>query len=177
MFFATTNDDRYLLSQTGNRRFWPVKCGQVRYDALARDRDQLWAEAAAIEARGVPIGLPEAFWPDATVLQGERRVSHPWESELATIEKDYKQYCCQVAAKNKNSEATLYIPYATTDLTGTEYRISTSSVLKNVLNIPVERQTQNAWRIVAQLMNQLGWSGPVSIRDGDRVERGYRKKV
>lgn len=76
--FATTNDDEYLKSETGNRRFWPVVTGHIDLDGLRRDRDQIWAEAAAIEARGVSIGLPERLWHAAGAEQRERLESDEW---------------------------------------------------------------------------------------------------
>lgn len=45
VFAASTNDNQPFVDSTGNRRFWPVRCGPIDVDAIIRDRDQLWAEA------------------------------------------------------------------------------------------------------------------------------------
>lgn len=44
-FCGTTNQDEYFKDTTGNRRWWPVRCGQVDLVLLAQMRDQLFAEA------------------------------------------------------------------------------------------------------------------------------------
>jgi len=75
---GTTNSDRYLRDGTGNRRFWPVKIEGFDLDALRRDRDQLWAEAAAREAEGASIRLDPALWPAAAAEQDARRDEDPF---------------------------------------------------------------------------------------------------
>ena len=82
VFFATTNDDQYLQSQSGNRRFWPVMTGRIDLESLARDRDQLWAEAASLEARGYLIGLPENLWAAAGDEQNQRLESDEWTGAI-----------------------------------------------------------------------------------------------
>jgi Virulence-associated protein E/Bifunctional DNA primase/polymerase, N-terminal/Primase C terminal 2 (PriCT-2) len=80
--FASTNDDEYLKSETGNRRFWPVGTGRIDLDALRRDRDQLWAEAATCETRGDSIGLPERLWKAAGEEQSQRLESDEWAEAI-----------------------------------------------------------------------------------------------
>lgn len=77
---GTTNDSRYLRDTTGNRRFWPVAVQGFDLDALRRD--QLWAEAAAREAEGVPIRLDPELWGDAEAEQDARRVEDPFYERL-----------------------------------------------------------------------------------------------
>jgi len=82
VFIGTTNGTEYLTDTTGNRRYWPVRCGRIDVTGLQRDRDQLWAEAASRFSAG------ERWWLEGTEVnvaeaqQADREATDPWEQPI-----------------------------------------------------------------------------------------------
>ena len=83
VMLATTNQSTYLTDPTGNRRFWPVKVGKIDIDAIVRDRDQLWAEAAHYEAQDEAIFVKDDEMRHALrAAQEEREEYDVWEDAV-----------------------------------------------------------------------------------------------
>jgi hypothetical protein len=155
VFIGTTNNDKYLKSQTGNRRFWPVKTGAIDVDALRRDRDQLWAEAAAIEASGLSLTLPRELWEQAKIEQDARLEDDPWMDLLENIEEELTP--CPVTGG------------------GQEYRISTKAIFAQRLHVPESKRSTGDNARIKGVMNRLGWNGPELLYFDGKRARGYRR--
>jgi predicted P-loop ATPase len=171
--WATTNDEEYLQSQTGNRRFWPLACGgSIDIDALSRDRLQLLGEAAHYEAEGESLVLDEALWPEAKIEQERRRVRHPWEDILANIPESI-----DIEHRNGGTERKQII--RTTEETGTISReeVNSADLLTLVLRIPEGQQHKNHTMTLATCMKRNDWLRPASKRvsmGGQRHSSFYR---
>ena len=150
IFIGTTNEDDYLKSQTGNRRFWPVQIGTIVIDALRRDRDQLFAEASVIEATGVALALPEKLWGDARIEQEKRLEPDPWDDILA------------------NTTGTIYHGI---DDTREEW-IKTRDLL-SILDIDSKDATTYTYKRLKSVMRRLGWIDGRHYFGGQHQLRGY----
>ena len=147
IFVGTTNESHYLKDTTGNRRFWPVKVGQIDLQSIERDRDQLWAEAAAREADGEHITLEPSLYAAAAEVQEEVLEVDPWEDVLR------------------------HVPG---DLFGAEYRIATNTIFGHLGLTAPHQKGQDAKRVAA-VMRRLGWFGPKAMRfDGnEKSQKGF----
>lgn len=84
VFAGTTNSDTYLKDTTGNRRFWPLKCGTIDLEALRTDRDQLWAEALVRVRAGEAWHITDpAVLSVVAEAQADRRMVDPWVELVA----------------------------------------------------------------------------------------------
>lgn len=83
VFAGTVNPDTYLRDETGNRRFWPLRCGTIDIAALARDRDQLWAEAVHRFREGAIWWIDDpAMLAEAATAQEARYQADAWDARI-----------------------------------------------------------------------------------------------
>ena len=134
VFIGTTNEEQFLPDQTGNRRFWPVRVGQLDLEALRRDHAQLWAEAL-YAYRDAPAGtipwlLPREVHDELAERHDEHATRHPWEDAL-------------------NLEL-LAVQFAVSGMTIGE--------ALNRLEVPVQQQNRGHEMTVAGIMSSAGWT-------------------
>jgi predicted P-loop ATPase len=125
---GTTNQDEFLADPTGNRRFWPIRCGErVDFDLVEKIRDQLWAEALAAFNAGETWLLSSS---EATLLAHEHdrhRIRDAWEE--------------------------LILPWAE----GRTAPFLTSEVLEEALRKPVGQWGKADEMRVSRILKQAGW--------------------
>ncbi|RTL62119.1 MAG: hypothetical protein EKK42_32855 [Pseudonocardiaceae bacterium] len=86
VFIGTTNEGGFLKDATGARRFWPLELREpVDIAAIERDRNQMWAEAAALEATRESDVLPKKLWAVAAERQARQTSEDPWADVLESF--------------------------------------------------------------------------------------------
>jgi predicted P-loop ATPase len=171
---GTTNGDQYLHSQTGNRRFWPMKViDTIDLIKLRRDRLQLWGEAAHYQRHGEILTIDETLWFAAGIEQEKRRVKDPWEATLASMPIRVEAQRWDAIEKKYVADEHRIIHV----FNGKQDRVATADLLLHVLKVPVAQQTKQHTMRLSETMKALGWqrnpNGKVSI-DGKQVYGYFR---
>jgi predicted P-loop ATPase len=153
---STNETVGYLFDDTGNRRFYPIACGVVDVQWVAANRDQLWAEAFAMFAKG------DHWWADTATIeklcneqQSARESVDPWDEKVG----EYLHTLTQTG-KSKN-------PWE---------GISTFDVLSSALFKSVADCTNGDAQRVSKLLVKHRWQKwPTS--DGKRKRDGVMVRV
>jgi predicted P-loop ATPase len=166
---GTTNSSEYLQSQTGNRRFWPMRVLRpIDIDKLTRDRLQLWGEAAHYQSRDESLVLDEALWADAGVQQEARRVTDPWEEVLRKMPREVE---IQEYRNGFHRERGVQIIHDEHD----QQRVATADILQYVLDIPPSHQRVEHSMRLSIVMKHVGWTRPTNgyVTIGGTRVKGY----
>lgn len=132
VFAGTTNAHEYLRDETGNRRFWPVKCTSIDIEALKHDRDQLWAETVALFDDNTP------WWPSAvsaaviTQEQDDRVSEDLWREKIQTF---------------LDSDASVL----------QDRRVTIPHILNNCFNLSTLHHTQVEKNRIGRVLKSLRW--------------------
>lgn len=145
VFVGTVNPDGsgYLRDQE-NRRFWPVRTGNIDTHKLSIVRDQLWAEAITRYRENSQWWLTESENRAAQIEQESRRVVDEWQHIITRFTTEFPQ--------GDNSGRIWWVPRSVRLET-----MTVSEILTDALNIPVARWTQNDQNRVARCLKSMGW--------------------
>jgi predicted P-loop ATPase len=130
----------YLKDPTGARRIWPVAChGTIDCEALERDRNQLWAEAAARFKAGEKWWLPPELEELATAEQAARFNEDAWKAPIVkwlgerqdTSIAEVLTHALKIARLDQNHSAEMRVSNLLTQLGFTKYRARKGSEREN----------------------------------------------
>jgi len=144
VFIGTINPDDmgYLVDHTGNRRFWPIKCGEkIDMDGLASVRDQLFAEAYQLYRAGEPLFLSGDIIQHAELEQVKRMAIDPWQDVIEAYLED----------------------------TGKDIdEISVPQIWEVVLGGQVRSLTRSDQCRIGRILSRMGWFKCRPLRGGSR---------
>jgi predicted P-loop ATPase len=138
VFVGTTNQDTYLRDPTGGRRFWPVATAvdaKIDLDALADDRDQLFAEAVESYRQG------DQWWPD-----------QQFEHEFIKDE------------QAKRFEDDIWTDKIRQHVSGRR-KVTSAEIAKECLLIPDQHLNPSHALRIATVLRDLGWVSKRNMRE------------
>lgn len=96
IFFASTNDNDFLRDRTGDRRYWPVKCGvqpctKNIFRDLPGEVDQIWAEALMVYREMITLGTIFDLPKDVQEEAAEVKKRHTEVNDNAGMVYEYLQ--------------------------------------------------------------------------------------
>jgi predicted P-loop ATPase len=138
LFIGTTNKSVYLRDETGARRFWPVKAGNIDLEGLTTARDQLFAEAVHEFRKGTQ------WWPTPEFEADHMRPEQDRRFEADAWEEPIRGYL----SLHEGDAVTIF------------------KIARGPLDIEVPRIGTTDQRRIAVILERLGWGRDKMDSDG-----------
>lgn len=151
VFAGTVNpgSEAYLKDETGARRFWPIRCGEVDIQSIRDNRDRYWAEAVHRYKAAEAWHLTDyTLRQAAEVQQSDRGESDDWEDLIW-------DYC------NKGTPLLW---------------VTTREIIAGPLEKSQAKDWDRGDQMrVGKILTRQGWRKSVK-RQGSNIQRGYVRK-
>jgi putative DNA primase/helicase len=147
VFAGSTNEDKYLQDLTGNRRFWPIKADAILVDELAKDRDQLWAEAFWAFSEGASWWLDSDDLVSAAELEQEDRMVD--DDPRLPLVRDWLRMCARLTSVHR--------PPGSEDVDLTS-GVTTTQVLLGALGARKDNIARSDAMKIGSLLRQIGFT-------------------
>jgi putative DNA primase/helicase len=137
VFIGTVNPQgSYFQDTTGNRRYWPVRCGTISVDhaGFAKIVPQLWAEAYQLYRQGEQLYLSEDIAVMAESEQEGRLIEDGWTEIIE-------------------------------EAIDGQSKISRKAIL-SALKMPADKQDNRVSMRINSIMTRMGWRDKVIWADG-----------
>lgn len=133
VFAGTTNKADYLRDETGNRRFWPIRCGEIDLELIKEEREMLLGEAVRAYRSGEKWWLSGAAEQYAKTEQDKRLAVDDWTGPIKT-------FCDGIAAANGNVD-----------------EVAILEVAEQALDLPVSQVHRQITNRISSILTSLGY--------------------
>jgi hypothetical protein len=165
---GSTNSDTPFTDETGNRRYWPVKCGEINIEKLRADRDRLWAEAVVRFNKGEQWWLTDAV--EELAARAQRACYEPgqWDEIITAWLTNPTQHHQEVWSEDKTCHLEPVEPFSSK-----KGEVTVTDVLLHAIGKPKDRWGQQDQNAVAKYLKSHRWELK-SKRIGKTVIHVYR---
>ena len=172
VFYGTTNRTDILADETGERRWLPVHVERSDVALIVRERDQLWAEGAAMfegrwqdeAGRGVGAGVA---WGAAEAIgktrHGAYTIEDPWAERVADWLLGVDPF--------EDADSMVGVSVGRGSLP-----FSASDLMSGALSLTPAQQDGRAQRRVSAILKRMGYMAK-TVREGGITRRRWVKAV
>ena len=150
VFVGTTNETGYLKDETGNRRFWLIKCGRIDIEKARAIIGQVYAEALQAYRQDEHWWLEEGAAEIADHEQRARLVSDVWDDKVSEHVKK-----CRGAALQRGEKVIV---------------VKIDEILEKVLEVPVFMMNKSHETRLGVIIARLGSKTVQRRVDGVRCQ-------